>query len=71
MCGIVPLLEHGLNNLLACQFERRNSKRIANTVTKQRVESHYDLELRAAVMHEILDMAPESIKQNRTKTIRT
>ena len=39
------------------------------TVTKQRVESHFDLELRAAVMHDILDMMPESIKQNKAKTI--
>jgi len=58
-----------LGNLLARQFEGRNSKGIAKTVTKQRVESHYDLELRAAVMHDILDMMPESIKQNKSKTI--
>lgn len=69
MRGIVPLLEHWLGNLLARQFEGRNSKGIAKTVTKQRVESHYDLELRAAVMHDILDMMPESIKQNKAKTI--
>ena len=60
---------HRLGNLLARQFEGRNSKGIAKTVTKQRVESHYDLELRAAVMHDILDMMPESIKQNKAKTI--
>jgi hypothetical protein len=58
-----------LGNLLARQFEGRNSKGIAKTVTKQRVESHYDLELRAAVKHDILDMMPESIKQNKSKTI--
>ena len=59
-----------LGNLLARQFEGHNSKGIAKTVTKQRVESdHYDLELRAAVMHDILDMMPESIKQNKSKTI--
>ena len=58
-----------LGNLLARQFEGRNSKGIAKTVTKQRVESHFDLELRAAVMHDILDMMPESIKQNKAKTI--
>ena len=58
-----------LGNLLARQFEGRNSKGIAKTVTKQRVESHYDLELRAAVMHDILDVMPESIKQNKSKTI--
>ena len=42
---------------------------IAKTVTKQRVESHYDLELRAAVMHDILDMMPEGVKANKSRTI--
>ncbi|KAK6910277.1 pre-mRNA-processing-splicing factor 8 [Kwoniella mangroviensis CBS 8507] len=69
MRGIVPLLERWLGNLLARQFEGRNSKGTAKTVTKQRVESHFDLELRAAVMHDILDMMPESIKANKAKTI--
>ncbi|PVV02805.1 hypothetical protein BB560_002731 [Smittium megazygosporum] len=67
--GIVPLLERWLGNLLARQFEGRHSKGIAKTVTKQRVESHFDLELRAAVMHDILDMMPEGIKANKSKTI--
>ena len=40
-------------------FLGRHSKGIAKTVTKQRVESHFDLELRASVMHDILDMMPE------------
>ncbi len=44
--GVVPLLERWLGNLLARQFEGRTSKGIAKTVTKQRVESHFDLELR-------------------------
>ncbi|ODN79735.1 pre-mRNA-processing-splicing factor 8 [Cryptococcus amylolentus CBS 6039] len=69
MRGMVPLLERWLGNLLARQFEGRNSKGTAKTVTKQRVESHFDLELRAAVMHDILDMMPENIKQNKAKTI--
>ncbi|KAL1925735.1 uncharacterized protein VTP21DRAFT_618 [Calcarisporiella thermophila] len=69
MRGIVPLLERWLGNLLARHFEGRNSKGIAKTVTKQRVESHYDLELRAAVMHDILDMMPPGVKQNKSKTI--
>ena len=38
-------------------------------MTKQRIESHFDLELRAAVMHDILDMMPEGVKQNKAKTI--
>jgi len=42
---------------------------VAKTVTKQRIESHFDLELRAAVMHDILDMMPEGVKQNKAKTI--
>lgn len=49
MRGVTPLLERWLGNLLSRQFEGRHSKGIAKTVTKQRVESHYDLELRAAV----------------------
>jgi pre-mRNA-processing factor 8 len=42
---------------------------VAKTVTKQRVESHFDLELRASVMHDIIDMMPEGIKQNKARTI--
>jgi pre-mRNA-processing factor 8 len=38
-------------------------------VTKQRVESHFDLELRAAVMHDILDMMPEGVRANKARTI--
>ena len=49
--GVVPLLERWLGNLLARQFEGRQSKGVAKTVTKQRIESHFDLELRAAVSH--------------------
>jgi len=67
--GIVPLLERWLGNLLARQFEGRHSKGFAKNVTKQRVESHFDLELRASVMHDILDMMPEGIKQNKSRVI--
>ncbi|WKY00888.1 hypothetical protein Q1695_015138 [Nippostrongylus brasiliensis] len=67
--GITPLLERWLGNLLSRQFEGRHSKGVAKTVTKQRVESHFDLELRAAVMHDILDMMPEGIKQNKARVI--
>ncbi|KAK1441956.1 pre-mRNA splicing factor prp8 [Babesia gibsoni] len=67
--GIMPLLERWLGNLLARQFEGRVTKGVAKTVTKQRVESHFDLELRAAVMHDILDMMPEGIRANKARTI--
>ncbi|KAJ1984313.1 hypothetical protein H4R34_000737 [Dimargaris verticillata] len=69
MRGIVPLLERWLGNLLARQFEGRSSKGVAKNVTKQRVESHFDLELRAAVMHDILDMMPEGIRASKSRTI--
>ena len=67
--GMIPLLERWLGNLLARQFEGRVSKGVAKTVTKQRVESHFDLELRAAVMHDILDMMPEGVRANKARTI--
>uniref|UniRef100_A0AC35TUB0 MPN domain-containing protein n=1 Tax=Rhabditophanes sp. KR3021 TaxID=114890 RepID=A0AC35TUB0_9BILA len=69
MRGITPLLERWLGNLLSRQFEGRFSKGIAKTVTKQRVESHFDLELRASVMHDILDMMPEGIKASKSRVI--
>jgi pre-mRNA-processing factor 8 len=67
--GITPLLERWLGNLLARQFEGRHSKGFAKNVTKQRVESHFDLELRASVMHDILDMMPAGVKQNKSRVI--
>lgn len=69
MRGIIPLLERWLGNLLARQFEGRHSKGIAKNVTKQRVESQFDLELRAAVMLDITDMMPQGVKANKAKTI--
>lgn len=67
--GITPLMERWLGNLLARQFEGRHSKAQAKNVTKQRVESHFDLELRASVMHDILDMMPQGVKQNKSRVI--
>ena len=67
--GIIPLLERWLGNLLARQFEGRHNKGAAMTITKQRVESSFDLELRAAVMHDIVDMMPEGIRARKTRAI--
>ncbi|KAL8713287.1 MAG: hypothetical protein Q9220_002486 [cf. Caloplaca sp. 1 TL-2023] len=69
MRGIIPLLERWLGNLLSRQFEGRHSKGVAKTVTKQRVESHFDLELRASVMADLMDMMPDGIKQNKVNTV--
>ncbi|KAA8494906.1 Pre-mRNA-processing-splicing factor 8 [Porphyridium purpureum] len=68
--GMVPLLETWLGNLLARQFEGRNRQSVAATVTKQRVESHYDLELRASVMRDILEMMPDGVvRASKARTI--
>ena len=67
--GITPLMERWLGNLRARQFEGRHSKAQAKNVTKQPVESHFDLELRASVMHDILDMMPQGVKQNKSRVI--
>ncbi|KAJ5888218.1 hypothetical protein N7495_008259 [Penicillium taxi] len=69
MRGIIPLLERWLGNLLSRQFEGRHSKGVAKTTTKQRVESHFDLELRASVMADLMDMMPEGIKQNKVNVV--
>ncbi|KAF6056038.1 PROCN domain family protein [Candida parapsilosis] len=67
--GTIPLLERWLGNLITRQFEGRRQNDVAKTITKQRVDSYYDLELRAQVMHDILDMIPEGLKQSKSKTI--
>ena len=67
--GIIPLLERWLGNLIARQFEGRRQNDVAKTITKQRVDAYYDIELRAQVMHDILDMIPEGLKQSKSKTI--
>lgn len=67
--GTIPLLERWLGNLVTRQFEGRVSKGISKTVTKQRIDSNYDLELRAQVLHEILDMMPEALRASKSKVI--
>lgn len=69
MRGIIPLLERWLGNLIARQFEGRRSNDVVKTVTKQRIDSYYDLELRAQVMHDILDMIPDGLKQKKSQII--
>lgn len=66
--GIIPILERWLGNLLIRQFEGRSNDVIKST-TKQRSDAYYDLELRSAVMNDILDMIPEGIRQNKARTI--
>ncbi|GAV48190.1 hypothetical protein ZYGR_0I04870 [Zygosaccharomyces rouxii] len=68
MRGIIPLLERWLGNLLVRQFEGRNNE-IIKTTTKQRADAYFDLELRASVMKDILEMIPEGIRQDKARTI--
>lgn len=67
--GLIPLLERWLGNLLARQFEGRRSNDVVKTITKQRIDSYYDLELRAQVMHDILDMIPDGLKESKSALI--
>lgn len=67
--GMIPITERWLGNLLARQFEGRHSKHVAKSITKQRIESNFDLELRSTVMRDIVDMMPEGVKNNRSKSI--
>lgn len=69
MRGISPILERWLGNLLARHFEGRNTRGVAKTITKQRVESHFDLELRAQVMTDIIEMMPPGIRNSKARTI--
>jgi len=66
--AIIPLLEQWLGNLLGRNFQGR-SDYVAKRVTKQRVESHYDLQLRAAVIHDIVDMMPEGMPSSKARQI--
>lgn len=67
--GAIPLLERWLGNLLSRHFEGRQSQNVSKSLTKQRVESHYDIELRAAVLHDLLDMMPEGVRASRSRTL--
>ncbi|SPO42226.1 uncharacterized protein PSFLO_07709 [Pseudozyma flocculosa] len=68
--SITLLLKRWLRNLLARQSEGRKGRaKGVSTITKQRVESSFDLELRASVLHDILDMMPEGLKANKLRVI--
>lgn len=69
MRGSVPLMERWLGSRVAREYEGRFSKRLPSTVTKQRVESNYDIELRAAVLHDINDVMPEGIRNSKAHTV--
>ena len=67
--GSIPLLERWLGNLVARQFEGRSSKDVVKTITKQRVDSYYDLELRAQVMSDIMDMVPAGLLEKKAAVV--
>eukprot|EP00127_Corallochytrium_limacisporum_P002632 Clim_evm68s134 gene=Clim_evmTU68s134 len=69
MRGVTPLLEQWLGNLLGRQFEGRQTKDLVHRVTKQRIESRFDIELRASVMHDINDMMPEGVRASKARVI--
>jgi len=67
--GITPLLENWINNLLFRQFIGRIKHKTAKSLTKQRIESHYDLELRTSIVNEIGSLFPSTIKENKINLI--
>ncbi|EAY02411.1 pre-mRNA processing 8 protein homolog PRP8 [Trichomonas vaginalis G3] len=69
MRGSIPLMERWLGSRVAREYEGRFSKRLPSTVTKQRVESNYDIELRASVLHDITDTMPEGIRNAKAHTV--
>ena len=69
MRGSTPLLERWLGNILSRHFEGRQNSKNALQLGKQRIEAQYDLELRASLMHDLVDMMPPTIKAQKTKII--
>ncbi|KAL0224761.1 hypothetical protein RCL1_002673 [Eukaryota sp. TZLM3-RCL] len=58
LSGLLPLMEEYLGNMLSRQFEGRAQVSSSKTVTKQRIESNYDLELRNSVLQDVMDIMP-------------
>ena len=67
--GITPLLERWLSNILSRVFEGRQNTKGALQVSKQRIEAQYDLELRASILHDLVDMMPVGIRERKVKII--
>jgi pre-mRNA-processing factor 8 len=68
--GVAPVLERWLGNYLARQFEGRDNKQhLAQRVTKQRVESRFDVELRNAALADILDLMPQGMRASKARVV--
>ncbi|XBW36857.1 hypothetical protein QEN19_002436 [Hanseniaspora menglaensis] len=66
--GTTPMLESWLENLIDRQFEGRNNDKV-KTVTKQRLDAYYDIELKTSIMNDVMDMIPVGLRQQKMKTI--
>lgn len=66
--GTIPMLENWLGNLIDRQFEGRNNEKV-KTVTKQRVDAYFDIELKTSIMNDVIDMVPINLRQRTMKTI--
>lgn len=62
MRGMTPLLERYLANMLGRLFEGRRYRGEAKRVTKQRLESDFDINLKEALKQRLREMLPEGIK---------
>lgn len=69
MRGIVPLLERWLGSRVSREFEGRYAKRNPSTVTKQRIEANYDVELKDAIACDIMSVMPEGVRKNKIYSV--
>ncbi|KNH06334.1 pre-mRNA-processing-splicing factor 8-like protein [Perkinsela sp. CCAP 1560/4] len=67
--GMVPLLEKFITRLVEREIEGRNQKSVVKKITKQRSESTYDREMRLAIIREVHDIIPESMRAKKIQLI--
>ena len=63
------MLQNWIGNLIQRQFEGRLGRSEIKTVTKQRVEAYYDMQLKAKFSDEIKEILPENLRGNKLKVI--
>ena len=68
MRGITPWLERCLQNLVTRMYEGRQ-KHVIKKVSRQRIESDYDINLRTALKQAVLELLPEGSKANKLRRI--
>lgn len=55
------MLENWIGNLIQRQFEGRAGRIEIKSLTKQRSEAYYDLELKTKITHELMSILPDGL----------